>query len=295
MTLDEYQQKSKSTVQRYNSKDQENFFLGYLGLAGEAGSVLTTLKKQIRDGEGFGSFDDKLKEELGDVLWYVASIASHYNISLEEVAKTNLLKTHDRFEELDLLKIARFDEKYEEQFPDSFVINFIEEQGRDFLTVKMVWEKETTGETIELGDALTDNSKIPNNYRYHDVFHLGYIAFLGWSPVLRSLMKLKRRSDPIALDTEDRGRAQVAEEAVTLIIYNYAKGNKMLRSSDRIDTELLNTIKQLVVDLEVASVTSYQWEKTILGSYKVFHEVVENKGGRVLVSPKERQLKYLGK
>ena len=295
MTLDEYQQKTKSTVQSYNSKDQENFFLGYLGLAGEAGSVLTTLKKQIRDGEGFGSFNDKLKEELGDVLWYVAAIASHYNISLGEVAETNLLKTHDRFEELDLLKIARFDEKYEEQFPDSFVINFIEEPGKDFLTVKMVWEKGATGELIALGNALADNSKMPNNYRYHDVFHLGYIAFLGWSPVLRSLMELKRRSDPIALETEDRGRPQVAEEAVTLIIYNYAKGNKMLRSSDRIDTELLNTIKQLVVDLEVASVSSYQWEKTILGSYKIFHEVVENKGGRVLVSPKERQLKYLGK
>lgn len=295
MTLNEYQDKSRETIQTYNSKDQENFFLGYLGLAGEAGSVLTTLKKLIRDGEGFGSFDDKLKEELGDVLWYVAAIASHNNIPLDEIAKTNLLKTQDRFEELNLLNIPRFDEKYEEKFPDSFIVNFIEEPGEHFLAVKMVWEKGTLGETIALGDALTDNSKIPNDYRYHDVFHLGYIAFLGWSPVLRSLMRLKRRSDPIALDTEDRGRPQVAEEAVTLIIYNYAKGNKMLRSSDRIDTELLNTIKQLVVDLEVAAVSSYQWEKTIIGSYKVFHEVVENKGGKVLVSPKDRQLKYLGK
>ncbi|MEZ0542548.1 nucleoside triphosphate pyrophosphohydrolase family protein [Fibrella arboris] len=295
MTLDEYQNKSKSTVQTYNSKDQENYFLGYLGLAGEAGSVLTTLKKSIRDGVGFGSFEDKLKEELGDVLWYISAIASHYNISLEEIAEVNLLKTHDRFEELDLLNIPRFDEKYEEKFPDNFVINFIEEQGEYFSTVKMVWEKEASGEQIDLGDTLTDNSKKPNNYRYHDVFHLGYIAYLGWSPVLRSLMQLKRRSDALALETEDRGRPQVAEEAVTLIIYNYAKGNKMLKSSDRIDTELLNTVKQLVVDLEVAAVSSYQWEKTIVESYKVFHQVVDSKGGKVLVSPKARQLKYLGR
>lgn len=295
MTLDEYQAKAKATIQRYNSTDQENFFLGYLGLAGEAGSVLTILKKLIRDGEGFGSFEDRLREELGDVLWYVSSIASHYGFSLEDIGHQNLLKTHDRYEELDLLCIPRFDEKYEEQFPDSFVINFIEQPGEHFLTVKMVWENDTTGEKTELGDPLTDNSWEPNDYRYHDVFHLGHVAFLGWSPVLRHLMKLKRKSDPKALNAEDRGRPQVAEEAITLIVYNYAKGNQMLRASDRLDTELLNSIKQLVVDLEVSAVTSYQWEKTIVESYKVFHQVVENRGGKVLISPKNRQLQYVGK
>jgi NTP pyrophosphatase (non-canonical NTP hydrolase) len=292
MTLDEYQNKTKFTIQSYNSKDQENFFLGYLGLAGEAGSVLTTLKKLLRDGEGFGSFEEKLQEELGDVLWYIAAISSHYGFSLDEIAKHNLAKTHDRFEVLDLLQIPRFDEKYEEQFPDAFIVDFVEEPGDHFLKVSMLWEK-NSGEKVPLGDPLTDNSKIPNDYRYHDVFHLGYIAFLGWSPVFRHLMGLKRKSDPIALDTEDRGRPQVAEEAVTLIIYNYARGNKMLRNSDRIDTDLLNTVKQLVIDLEVASVTSFQWEKTIVESYKVFHKVVENKGGKVLVSPKNRKLEYL--
>lgn len=295
MTLDEYQKIATQTLQTYTSKDQENFFLGYLGLAGEAGSVLTTLKKLIRDGEGFGSFHASLKEELGDVLWYISAIASHNKISLQEIAELNLAKTQDRFRELDLSNIPRFDENYEERFPDSFVVNFIEEPGEHFLTVKMLWEKDAQEEPVPLGDPLTDNSRTPNDYRYHDVFHLGHIAYLGWSPVLRHLMKLKRKSDPIALDAEDRGRPQVAEEAVTLIVYNYAKGNKMLKASDRIDTELLKTVKQLVVDLEVSEVTSFQWEKTIIESYKVFHQVVEKKGGRILVSPKDRQLLYLGK
>jgi NTP pyrophosphatase (non-canonical NTP hydrolase) len=295
MTLKEYQDKATKTLQTYNSTDQENFFLGYLGLAGEAGSVLTTLKKKIRDGHGFGSFKEHLEQELGDVLWYITSIASHNGLDLENIAKRNLSKTQDRFEEKNLHEIARFDEHYPEKFPDSFVVSFIEEKGaNDLLEVRMIWVKEN-GERIELGDPLTDNSRNPNDYRYHDVFHLGHIAYLGWSPVIRHLMKLKRKSDAITLDAEDRGRPQVAEEAVTLIMYNYAKANGMLKASERIDTAILNMIKQLVVDLEVAKVSSFQWEITILESYKIFHKVVENKGGKVLVSPRDRKLEYMGK
>lgn len=293
MTIKEYQQMASSTIQTYTSKDQENFFLGYLGLAGEAGSVLTTLKKLIRDGEGFGAFKERLEEELGDVLWYVSSIATHNNLDLEEIAKKNVSKIQDRFEEVDLKQIPRLDANYPETFPDTFIVHFVEESKIDFVEVKMLWEKNDQ-EIVELGDPLTDNSRIPNNYRYHDIFHLGHIAYLGWSPVMRHLMKLKRKSDYVTLDAEDRGRPQVAEEAITLIVYNYAKGNKMLKESDKLDTELLNSVKQLVKDLEVANVSSYQWEITILESYKVFHQLLEHKGGKVRVSPKERSLTFLG-
>jgi NTP pyrophosphatase (non-canonical NTP hydrolase) len=293
MTFNDYQKYAAKTIQSYDSKDKETYILGYLGLAGEAGSVLTLLKKRMRDGEGFGVFNTKLKEELGDVLWYVAAIASYNKIDLEDIAVHNLGKTNDRFNEADLLKLPRYDSKYPERFPDEFTVRFTEELGENnLLQVKMFWEKEP-GTPVELGDPLTDNSKAPNNYRFHDVFHLGHVAFLGWSPVMRQLMRLKRKSDPTTLETEDRGRPQVAEEAVTLIVYNYAKGNRMLKSSDRIDTGLLNTIKQLVVDLEVADVTAYQWEKTIIESYKVYHKLLENQGGRVRVSPAERKLTYL--
>lgn len=295
MTLNEYQDQAVKTVQSYRSKDQENYFLGYLGLAGEAGTVLTTLKKKIRDGDGFGSFKDSLKEELGDVLWYIAAIAAHNELELEEIAADNLHKTIDRFEHIKLEDVPRLDQSYHERFPDSFIVEFIEEAGEyDLLNVKMLWH-DSPGGPKPLGDPLTDNSRQPNNYRYHDVFHLGHVAFLGWSPVIRQLMGLKRRSDALVLDAEDRGRPQVAEEAITLIVYNYAKGNSMLKASDRIDTDLLNTIKQLSVDLEVAVATSAQWETTIIESYKVFHQVVENKGGKVLVSPALRKLSYIGK
>jgi NTP pyrophosphatase (non-canonical NTP hydrolase) len=293
MHFEDYQKIASQTVQTYNLQNQEHFLLGYLGLAGESGSVLTTLKKLLRDGDGFGTFDERLQEELGDVLWYIASIATHNNLSLENIVQANLEKTKERYLGIDMLTFPRLDEHYIEKFPDSFIVNFKESTSDIGLAeVRMIWEKEN-GEVAELGDPLTDNSKIPNNYRYHDVFHLGHVAFLGWSPVLRQLMKLKRKSDSIILDAEDRGRPQVAEEAITLIVFNYAKGNNMLEKSDRLDTELLHTIRQLVVDLEVAIVSSFHWELTIVNSYKVYHQLVKNKGGRVLVSIKDRLLRYI--
>lgn len=69
-----------------------------LGLASEAGEVAGSIKKVLRDQNG--NFDDiaraKLKHELGDVLWYVAVLASDFGLSLGEIARENLNKLADR-------------------------------------------------------------------------------------------------------------------------------------------------------------------------------------------------------
>ena len=60
---------------------------------------------------------------------------------------------------------------------------------------------------INIGDRLTDNKTEEDDYRFHDVFHLAYAAILGWSPVTRSLFKVKRKSDPKTDETQDGARA----------------------------------------------------------------------------------------
>ncbi|MFX5743284.1 pyrophosphatase, partial [Acinetobacter baumannii] len=60
---------------------------------------------------------------------------------------------------------------------------------------------------VFVGDRLTDNAAEPDDYRFHDVFHYAYIAVLGWSPVIRSLLRLKRKSVPKIDEVDDGARA----------------------------------------------------------------------------------------
>lgn len=66
-----------------------------MGLAGEAGEVADYLKKVLGHGKAFDV--DVLKKELGDVLWYMAALATMYGFTLEEVAKLNTEKLLKRF------------------------------------------------------------------------------------------------------------------------------------------------------------------------------------------------------
>jgi NTP pyrophosphatase (non-canonical NTP hydrolase) len=68
-----------------------------LGIAGEAGECADLIKKHI--GHGHELNTDKLKLELGDVLWYVAALANLINTPLSEVAQLNLDKLRKRYPE----------------------------------------------------------------------------------------------------------------------------------------------------------------------------------------------------
>jgi len=69
-----------------------------LGLTGEAGEVANKVKKIIRDGSN--SKDERLvseiKSEIGDCLWYIAVLASDFNIKLSDIASSNLEKLANR-------------------------------------------------------------------------------------------------------------------------------------------------------------------------------------------------------
>jgi len=292
MEFSYYQNEAKKTIQKYIADDKINEFIPFLGIIGEAGSVLTELKKKLRDGEGYGAFKEKLQEELGDVLWYISTIATQHQLNLEEIAKSNIRKINDRFSEGDLSKFKIYDEKFEvpEQFPREFEIQFVpfEEGGKKKMKI-------ISKDGTPIGDPLTDNAHEDDGYRFHDLFHFGYVAYLGWSPVIRKLLKLKRKSNETIDEVEDGARAAITEELVTLFVYNHAQNHRLFKYSDRVDTDVLKTVQKLVSKIEVQDCTAKQWEVCIINSYKVFDELMKNNGGRVLVSIKNRRMIYLGK
>ena len=149
--------------------------------------------------------------------------------------------------------------------------------------IAIIWNE------VRYGDLLEDNKEEEDGYRFHDVYHFGFYAFLGWSPVTRSLLKMKRKNDDKIDNNEDGARAILVEEGIVHFIFNYCKQNKFEFESDsRVDTNLLKTIKFMTQGFEVENVEMKLWEKAIIEATKAFKLFKKNKGGTLILkrSPK---------
>jgi len=225
MEFTNYQLEAKKTIQDYIKGKEANKIVPFLGLIGEAGSVISELKKNLRDGTSYTNYKAKLKEELGDVLWYISTIASENDLDLEVIASDNLKKIKDRFdlEHSDNFIIYDADYPSEEQFPREFEVQFIVLDEDEKKKVRII--NSITGNQI--GNDITDNSHEDDGYRFHDIFHFGYVAYLGWSPVVRKLMEIKRKSDNAVDEVEDGARAAITEELVSLFIYSHGLDHQL--------------------------------------------------------------------
>jgi NTP pyrophosphatase (non-canonical NTP hydrolase) len=259
-----------------------------LGLAGEVGSLLTEFKKHLRDGNAHRMFREQVKEDLGDLLWYVANVASKFGLDLDDIAAANLAKTRDRWPSEGVSHRKLFDEAYpaNEQLPRRFAIR-VEEAVQEE-RVEVTYSLEGT----QVGNALTDNAYEDDGYRFHDVFHFAYAALLGWSPVLRDHLRCKRRSDPRTKEVEDGGRAKVIEEAVVAVVHDYATRHNCLADVETLDYSLLKKVKGLVAGREVEVCSLHEWERAILVGYRAWRQVRDNRGGLVVGDLLARTLEY---
>jgi NTP pyrophosphatase (non-canonical NTP hydrolase) len=98
MDFNDYQNKSRKTA-GYPAIGHSVIY-PTLGLVNEAGEVAGKIKKVFRDKDGQISAETReaLKAELGDVLWYIAQVATELDLSLNEIAEYNIAKLYDRLE-----------------------------------------------------------------------------------------------------------------------------------------------------------------------------------------------------
>jgi NTP pyrophosphatase (non-canonical NTP hydrolase) len=377
LTIDEYARQAALTDQR---KGKHALSFSMLGVFGEAGSLLSEVKKKQRDKASYLGYADAVAEELGDVLWYLASVArrsglplsaiaasaadatrlgsaadndltfhalqpAHISITtepttkfehrllalagqigllvndyqsgalkkreqmmvsltqvmrqliaaandsgvtLEAAAVKNQHKIFDRWPR-DRTFLPPFDLSMdpEEQLPRRMTIEVFERTVRK---QDYVFQKSNG---VFVGDRLTDNAIEPDDYRFHDVFHYAHVAVLGWSPVVRALLRLKRKSDPKLDDSQDGARAILIEEGVTSWIFGQAQQLNFFEGVKRggLPLDMLKHIRQFVTGYESERCPLWLWEDAILQGYAAFRFLQKHRRGRVLIDFPNRRLR----
>ena len=206
-------------------------------------------------------------------------------LSFADVARANLRKARGAFIAPPPGELVDFDAGFEieEQLPRAFRIRVNQRRsGRSYLQWNGVF----------IGDPLTDNIADPDGYRFHDVFHFAYAAILHWSPVVRALIKHKRKSRPEYDEEQDSGRAIVVEEGLTAWIFTRAKELNFFESQERISLGMLKTIGEFVTGYEVSQCPLKLWERAILDGYGVFRQIRASEGGWIVGDRAHRTIGY---
>jgi NTP pyrophosphatase (non-canonical NTP hydrolase) len=271
------------------ANDTLSLIVPMLGLAGETGQLLSEYKKHLRDSGAHLLFKDRASEELGDLLWYIANVASKFGLSLSEIAVANLAKVKHRWTN-ERIKPLSFDAELPEgeRLPRRFEVDLVDIPGGTHPRVRVLIDSKP------FGTELTDNSYDPDGYRFHDVFHFAYAAILGWSPVTRALLRRKRKSQPLLDEVEDGGRAAVIEEGVAALAFDYARRHRFLEGVTALDFQLLRTIKDMTSHLEVRQYTTGEWERAILQGFDVWRALLATRGGRIAVDLDAGRITFLG-
>lgn len=99
MNADDYQKQAARTLidapDATYTDDDLLLVWNALGLAGEAGEVVDTIKKAVFHRHGLNR--DELIKELGDVLWYVAALCTKLDVPLSAVMERNIEKLKARY------------------------------------------------------------------------------------------------------------------------------------------------------------------------------------------------------
>lgn len=287
--------------------------IAILGLLGESGSLTTVYKKYLRDNILWDSNRDFIQQELGDVLWYLATIATHCELDLDKIAQLNLNRIKNRYGDNDQRgddeRITVLDDNFPdtEKFPRKMQFLFKEGLRGDeekIVEITLVSaepnhfpeganEKENRKKLgFTIGDPLTNNSWIDDGYRFHDALHVAFLGTLGWSPVFRNLLRLKRKSQSKVDECEDGARAIDIEEGLSAFLSNRAPDYNYFREPKNVDNETLDIVIGLAKGLEVSELPTWLWKNAISSGFTAMEKLKENGGGYLLVDLDKHSVQY---
>jgi NTP pyrophosphatase (non-canonical NTP hydrolase) len=255
---------------------------GLIALAGKVGRLLDDFAaKRIEQNR------DVLSGHLIDIFRALIQAANDAGISLAACARHNLAKIASRWPTIkEYGPLFDQDDDQAEQIPRRIEIDIRERIIGTKRYVRMQCNK------INIGDPLTDNKETQDDYRFHDVFHFANAAVLGWSPVIRALFRVKRKSRPIVDETQDGARAILIEEGIATWVFNHACRLNYFEGIQNLDYSLLKAIRELVTGYEVESRPLWQWEQAVLQGYSVFRMLRKNRSGVIVADLEERRISY---
>lgn len=230
---------------------------------------------------------DILSADLVEIFRALLIAADDAEVSLDEAARRNVVKTLGRWpDNPDWGPLFDEDFPSEEQLPRHMTMVFTERTvaGQSYVVQQF--------NGVNIGSRLTDNRLEPDDYRFHDVFHLAFAAILGWSPTLRALLKLKRKSRPEIDENEDGARAGIIEEGISTWIFNHGVRNADFRNVTTLDYGLLKAVHELTRGYEVEARPLWQWERAILEGFRVFRELRYHRGGAVTIDLERRSIAF---
>lgn len=277
-TFDELPQRKMT----HASPDSPEFEAAVIILAGKVGLLLNDFSlgriEQNRDA---------LSGNLVEIFRALIDAANMAHVSLQTAAARNIEKIKSRWPE-ERVYTPLFDDSFRsaEQLPRKIEIHITEEEVRGKLYVVQRYKG------VKLGSSLTDNKLAPDDYRFHDVFHLAYAAILGWSPVIRALLKAKRKSEPQIDEAQDGARAILIEEGVSTLIFHHALRLNYFASLRSLDYPLLKTVQDFVRGFEVDACPLWQWEKAILDGFGVFRRLRAERSGIVVANLNKRTITF---
>lgn len=275
-----------------------------LGLNAEAGSVSRIFKKVVRDNISVAAQSEQLRDELGDVLWYVAVLCDGVGFRLEDVAAANLDRTRDRYRGGDAESAPRpadleGEAPPEQRFPRkmTFQMRGLDTGGlphSEFSITRAEPNHYPNGPEVgptgkprgfalgaPIGDLVNDNADEEDGYRFHDAVHLAFMAVVGWSPVMRALLGLKRKYNDEVDRNQDGARARDLEEALSALLMSMSQSRNHFQSESDIDGETRDIIRRVVGGLEVRDVPIWLWARAIQQGFSVMGALQNNGGGWV--------------